>query len=153
MPVPRLTSIPLEQKQRPYTAGPAHGKATCTINTSALHLPEPGRVRVAVESSKSFASCDEIFGPSRPQQATHGWTLGIAPMLPGSRRFCARGRAHSGCLRLGRATVESSPRFNSPRPATAGAAHYLIHLSRNSAGGFLAQKTMSPSEVGAKPTG
>jgi hypothetical protein len=47
----------------------------------------------------------KFFGvrPSRPQQATHGRTLGVVPTPPGSRRFCARGRAHSGCLRLCRA--------------------------------------------------
>src|SRR5919108_3595616 len=41
--------------------------------------------------------------PSRPQQATPGWRLGIAPTPLGSRRCCARGRAHSDPLRLRRA--------------------------------------------------
>jgi hypothetical protein len=43
--------------------------------------------------------------PSRPQQATPGWTLGIAPTPPGSQRCCARGRAHSDPLRLRRSAL------------------------------------------------
>jgi hypothetical protein len=49
---------------------------------------------------------------SRPQQATPGWTLGIAPTPRGSRRCCARGQAHSDPLRLRRAAFKvQSSRF------------------------------------------
>ena len=78
----------------------------------------------ALQWSKLFASCDEIFGvrPSRPQQATHGWTPGIAPTAPGSQCFCPQGRAHPGCLRLRRAVFAAVAAAAEPTPPAARAA-------------------------------
>ena len=64
--------------------------------------PRSGKSSLHCNGRNCSQAAMKFFGV-RPQQRTHGWTIGITPTPPSSRRFCARGRAHSGCLRLRRA--------------------------------------------------
>ena len=66
--------------------------------------PRPLRCPLHCNRRNRSQAAMKFFGvrPSRPQQATQGRTLGIAPTPPGSRRCCARGRAHSDPLHCNR---------------------------------------------------
>src|SRR5919108_6556859 len=66
--------------------------------------PRPLRCPLHCNGRNRSQAAMKFFGvrPSRPQQATQGRTLGIAPTPPGSRRCCARGRAHSDPLHCNR---------------------------------------------------
>jgi hypothetical protein len=94
------TDEPAREDARP--TGITRGTASSPLFVGSLAFCADELQRnLAVRPFRLRGEPKRFFGATavRPQQATHGWTLGIAPTPPGSRRFCARGRAHSAWLR------------------------------------------------------